>query len=576
MLRHLYIKNYTLIDELDIDFREGFSVITGETGAGKSIILGAIGLLLGQRADSKAIKTGADKCVVEAHFDLSRYDMQPFFEENDIELDASDTIVRRELTAAGKSRAFINDTPVSLALMKELGEQLVDVHSQHQNLLLSKQNFQLEVIDILAKDTKELEAYQKTYAVFRQTEHELEELREETERNRREADMLQFQYDELSNAKLVEGEQQELEARSDTMTHAEDIKQGLYTTVSALDGDEQGGVLASLKRSVSALRGIEKVMAQASQLADRLDISLIEIKDIANEAEGLLADVDFDPSELDSVNARLDRIYDLQKKYRAESVEELLAQQINLQQKLLSIENSDDELADLQQKLEKLRNECLAKAQTLSEKRRKTAKTIERQLCERLVPLGMPNVRFEVAVEQEEIGRMGQDKIAFLFSANTSTPLQPVSQVASGGEIARVMLALKAMISGAVKLPTIIFDEIDTGVSGKIAEQMAQIMHEMGLQNRQVISITHLPQIAALGTTHYKVYKEETKQGTTSHMTMLTVEERVKEIAQMLSGSNVSEAAIENARQLLSSAVPHQHQHQRQSRDGGDGKHDGE
>ena len=551
MLRHLYIKNYTLIDELDIDFREGFSVITGETGAGKSIILGAIGLLLGQRADSKAIKTGADKCVVEAHFDLSRYDMQPFFEENDIELDASDTIVRRELTAAGKSRAFINDTPVSLALMKELGEQLIDVHSQHQNLLLSKQNFQLEVIDILAKDTKELEAYQKTYAVFRQTEHELEELREETERNRREADMLQFQYDELSNAKLVEGEQQELEARSDTMTHAEDIKQGLYTTVSALDGDEQGGVLASLKRSVSALRGIEKVMAQASQLADRLDISLIEIKDIANEAEGLLADVDFDPSELDSVNARLDRIYDLQKKYRAESVEELLAQQKNLQQKLLSIENSDDELADLQQKLERLRNECLAKAQTLSEKRRKTAKTIERQLCERLVPLGMPNVRFEVAVEQEEIGRMGQDKIAFLFSANTSTPLQPVSQVASGGEIARVMLSLKAMISGAVKLPTIIFDEIDTGVSGKIAEKMAEIMQEMGNNERQVISITHLPQIAALGSTHYKVSKEETAQGTTTSMTMLTPDERVREIAQMLSGSDVSDAAIQNAKELL-------------------------
>lgn len=574
MLRHLYIKNYTLIDELDIDFHEGFSVITGETGAGKSIILGAIGLLLGQRADSKAIKTGADKCIVEAHFDLSQYSMQAFFEENDIEPDASDTIVRRELTAAGKSRAFINDTPVSLALMKELGEQLVDVHSQHQNLLLSKQNFQLEVVDILARDDRELESYQNAYAVYRQAEHELEELREETERNRQEMDMLQFQYDELSNAKLVESEQRELESRSDKMSHAEEIKQGLYTTVSALDGDEQGGVLSALKRSVSALRGIEKVLAQASQLADRLDSSLIEIKDIASEAEGLLDDIDFDPSELDSVNARLDMLYDLQKKYRVDSVEGLLEKQENVRQKLLDIENSDDELAALQQKLEDLRAECLSKAKTLSEKRNKAAKAIEHQLCERLIPLGMPNVRFEVVIEQEKIGRMGQDKIAFLFSANKSTPLQPVSQVASGGEIARVMLALKAMISGAVKLPTIIFDEIDTGVSGKIAEQMAQIMHEMGCQNRQVISITHLPQIAALGTTHYKVFKEDTRQGTTSHMSMLSAEERVNEIAQMLSGSNVSQAAMENARQLLSLSDPRQGQ--RRSRDGDDGTRGGE
>lgn len=556
MLRHLYIKNYTLIDELDIDFREGFSVITGETGAGKSIILGAIGLLLGQRADSKAIKAGAEKCIVEAHFDLSRYDMQGFFEQNDIEPDAADTIVRRELTSAGKSRAFINDTPVALNLMRELGEQLVDVHSQHQNLLLGKQNFQLEVVDILAKDAKELEAYQKAYSAYRQTECELVSLREETERNKREADMYQFQYDELLNAKLVEGEQQELEARSDTMTHAEDIKQGLYTTVSALDGDDEGGVLTALKRSVTALRSIEKVLAQATQLADRLDSSLIEIKDIASEAEGLLEDVDFDPSELDSVNARLDKIYDLQKKYRVDSVEELLAKQENLQQKLFSIENSDEELVALERELEQLHDKCLAKAVTLSEKRRKAAKTIERQLCERLVPLGMPNVRFEVTIEQEEIGRMGQDKISFLFSANTSTPLQPVSQVASGGEIARVMLALKAMISGAVQLPTIIFDEIDTGVSGKVAEQMARIMHEMGCQNRQVISITHLPQIAALGTTHYKVFKEETAQGTISHMKMLAIEERVTEIAQMLSGSNVSQAAMENARQLLEMSSP--------------------
>ena len=550
MLRHLFIKNYTLIDELDIDFHEGFSVITGETGAGKSIVLGAIGLLLGQRADSKAIKAGKDKCIVEALFDLSRYDMKGFFEQNDIEPDVENTIVRRELTASGKSRAFINDTPVTLALMKELGEQLVDVHSQHQNLLLGKQDFQLEVVDILAKDASELEDYQSSYNQYLQVELKLAQLQQEAEQGKREMDFLQFQYDELSTARLVDGEQQELEAKSDTMTHAEDIKQALYETVDALDGDEHG-VLSLLKRSASALHTVEKVLPQSVQLAERLDSSYVELKDIMAEADALLNGVDFDPSELDTVNSRLDRIYELQKKYRVSSVEELLALQEQLRQKLLGIENSDEEIAQLQQQLNRLEQESRRKADVLSDMRQKAARMIEKQLRERLIPLGMPNVRFEIAVDRMALGRNGYDKVAFLFSANTSMPLQPVSQVASGGEIARVMLALKAMISGAVKLPTIIFDEIDTGVSGKIAEQMAQIMYEMGQQDRQVISITHLPQIAALGTTHYKVYKEETPTGTTSHMSVLKSDERIAEIAQMLSGSSISDAAIENARQLL-------------------------
>lgn len=550
MLRHLYIKNYTLIDELDIDFKDGFSVITGETGAGKSIILGAIGLLLGQRADSKAIKTGTDKCVVEACFDLSRYNLSDFFEQNDIEEDAADTIVRRELTASGKSRAFINDSPVSLAQMKELGERLVDVHSQHQNLLLNKQNFQLEVVDILAEDSRELNDYRHLYADYQQTACQLEALQQEIEQSRKEADFLQFQFEELASAKLVAGEQEELETRSDTMTHAEDIKQALYEADNAFNGEENS-ILSALKRSASALHGIERVLPVASQLAERLDSSYIELKDIASDVSSSLDDIDFDPSELEAVNMRLDKIYDLQKKYHVSTVEELLELQEQLQQKLLTIENSDEALEQLRQKLEKLKAECKQKADVLTDKRKKAAKTIEKQMHERLVPLGMPHVRFEISVACDSLGMNGQDKVAFLFSANTSTALQPVSQVASGGEIARVMLAIKAMISGAVKLPTIIFDEIDTGVSGKIAEQMAQIMFEMGCQNRQVISITHLPQIAALGATHYKVYKDETAQGTTSHMVMLTADERVNEIAQMLSGSDVSQAAIENARQLL-------------------------
>lgn len=550
MLKQLYIKNYTLIDELDMEFFPGFSVITGETGAGKSIILGAIGLLLGQRADSKDLKTGCDKCQIEAHFDISRYEMEPFFQENDIDFDPQDCIIRRELTAAGKSRAFINDTPVSLAMLKELGEQLVDVHSQHQNLLLNKQDFQLSVVDIIAGKPKELTDYQTAFAAYQSVKQQLKELEENIARNRDNTDFLQFQYNELSNAQLVAGEQEELEQKQDTMSHAEDIKGALYETDNALSGDDTG-IVVQLKTAVNALRSIEKVLPAADDLSQRMDSCYIELKDISQDISSLLEDVEFDPAELDSVNNRLDRIYDLEKKYHCETVEELLQQREQLKQQLSDIENSDEALADLQAKVQQQEQQCQKLADSLTKQRVKAAKQIEQQMLSRLVPLGMPNVRFEVHIEQTELSRNGQDKVLFLFSANTSTPLQPVSQVASGGEIARVMLALKVMISGAVKLPTIIFDEIDTGVSGKIAEKMAQMMQEMGAGGRQVISITHLPQIAALGSNHYKVYKEETAQGTASRMQHLDAEERIREIAQMLSGSDVTEAAINNAKELL-------------------------
>ena len=550
MLKQLYIKNFTLIDELDMEFHSGFSVITGETGAGKSIILGAIGLLLGQRADSKSVKMGTDKCVIEAHFDLSRYEMEPFFEENEIEFDAEDTIIRRELTSAGKSRAFINDTPVALSMLKELGEQLVDVHSQHQNLLLNKQDFQLSVVDILAADTKELDDYRQTFVHYQDLKKEEQRLLEEIEQGRQSVDFMQFQYDELTTAKLVDGEQEELEQRSETMSHSEDIKTALYEAETALSGDDCG-VIGNLKKAVSALLGIERVYPDVAELAERMNSCYIELKDAAGDVSGKLEEVDFDPAELETVNARLDRLYELEKKYKVESIAQLLAIQDELGRKLSNIENSDEALADLQRQVEAAMKETCAKAEVLTKKRQKAASIIEKQMRERLVPLGMPHVRFEIAIEQETLGRNGQDKVSFLFSANTSTPLQPVAQVASGGEIARVMLSLKAMISGAVKLPTIIFDEIDTGVSGKIAEQMARMMAEMGRCDRQVISITHLPQIAAQGSTHYKVYKEETTQGTTTHMLQLHDEERVHEIAQMLSGSDVSDAAIQNAKELL-------------------------
>ena len=550
MLKQLYIKNFTLIDELDIEFHRGFSVITGETGAGKSIILGAIGLLLGQRADSKAIKMGADKCIIEAHFDLSRYQMEPFFTENEIEYDANDTIIRRELTAQGKSRAFINDTPAPLALLKELGDQLVDVHSQHQNLLLNKQDFQLSVVDILAGNEKLCATYEQTFNSYQAIAKKLEALKADIEQGQQNADFLQFQYNELSQARLQDGEQEELEQRSETMAHAEDIKGALYETADAFTGDDHG-VIAALKRAAQSMQSIERMLPDAAELAQRINSSYIELKDVASEITSKLDDIDFDPTELDSVNNRLDKIYDLQKKYRVETVAELLELQANLKEKLNHIENSDEALAELQTQLDAEQARCQQAADKLSASREKAARQIEKEMQRRLVPLGMPNVRFKIEIERKALGANGQDHVSFLFSANTSTALQPVSQVASGGEIARVMLSLKAMISGAVKLPTIIFDEIDTGVSGRVAEQMAQIMHEMGQNDRQVISITHLPQIAALGTTHYKVYKEDTPQGTTSHMVLLNNEERINEIAQMLSGSDVTEAAKANARQLL-------------------------
>ena len=550
MLKHLYIKNFTLIDELDISLYEGFSVITGETGAGKSIILGAIALLLGQRADSKTIKQGADKCVIEANFDLSRYDMQPFFDENDIEYDAGDCIIRRELTAAGKSRAFINDTPVALSMLKELGDQLMDVHSQHQNLLLNKQDFQLEVVDIIADDATQLAKYQSTYAEYLKAEKELGEMMLAIERNRENLDFLQFQYEELNNANLTEGEQEELEQRSETMEHSEDIKSALYTTDNALSG-EQNGVIESLRTSLSALRNIVSVYPEVSELIQRIDSSYIELKDVSHEISSLLESVDFDPAELDQVNSRLDRIYELEKKYHVDTVEDIIAKRDSIYKQLEAIQGGDESLDVLKARRHQLEEQARKEAEVLTKLRTKAAKTIEAEMQKRLVPLGMPHVRFSIQLTAVELGANGADRVSFLFSANTSTPLQPVSQVASGGEIARVMLSLKAMISGAVKLPTIIFDEIDTGVSGKTAEMMAQIMKEMGNHGRQVISITHLPQIAALGSIHYKVEKNETASGTTSKMRQLNDDERVREIAQMLSGSDVSEAAIQNAKELL-------------------------
>lgn len=550
MLKQLYIKNFTLIDELNISLYPGFSVITGETGAGKSIILGAIGLLLGNRADSKAIKAGRDRCVIEAHFDLSRYGMQKFFDDHDIDYDADDTIIRRELTAAGKSRAFINDTPVPLTCMRELGEQLVDIHSQHQNLLLQKEDFQLNVVDIIAQDADQLKVYQKEYYAYRKAKELLEELKTEIAKNRENEEFMRFQHKELDDANLQEGELEQLEQEAETLSHSEDIKTALYEADSALSG-ENDSILDKLKNATHQLENICDVYPSMADVAGRMQSSYIELKDIAQEISSSVDHVEFDPNRLDAINTRLDKLYTLQQKFHVETVTELIATRDRIAEQLSHIDNGDEDIEEKEKEVAALLAKAEKQAALLTSIRQKSAKAIEKEMKGRLIPLGIPNVRFEIAFAEKPLSGNGADKVSFLFSANKSTQLQPVSQVASGGEIARVMLSLKAMISGAVKLPTIIFDEIDTGVSGKIAEKMADIMEEMGLQNRQVLSITHLPQIAAKGSHHYKVLKEETENGTISHMKELNSQERIEEIAQMLSGSDITQAALANAKELL-------------------------
>lgn len=550
MLRSLYIQNYALIEKLDIDFGSGFSVITGETGAGKSIILGAIGLLLGQRADVKSIRRGAAKCVIEARFEIAGYGMQPFFEENELEYE-DECILRREVYASGKSRAFINDTPASLVQMKELGEQLIDVHSQHQNLLLNKEGFQLNVLDILAHDEEELAAYQSLHREWKQAQRDLENLIALAGQNKADEDYIRFQLEQLEDAHLTAGEQEELEREADTLSHAEEIKAGLFRAGQVMNSDE-GGLLSALKECLNTMSGLQKVYPSAGELAERLESSYIELKDISQEISGKEEEVEFNPARLEEVNDRLNLIYTLQQKHRVSTVDELLALADDYAAKLSNITSSDEQIEELKSRSESLYDKVKKQAAVLTELRTAAAREVEKQMAARLIPLGMPNVRFRVEIgTRKEPGAHGADTVGFLFSANKNGALQNISSVASGGEIARVMLSVKAMIAGAVKLPTIVFDEIDTGVSGEIADRMADIMQEMGDSDRQVISITHLPQIAARGRAHYKVYKQDNETETNSHIRRLTDEERVEEIAHMLSGATLTEAALNNAKALL-------------------------
>ena len=552
MLTHLHIENYALIEQLDLELHDGFSVITGETGAGKSILLGAIGLILGNRADSKSIKTGAARCVVEATFNLNGYDCTDFFTENDLEYDASECIIRRELTSTGKSRAFINDTPVQLTLLKTLGDRLIDIHSQHQNLLLSQANFQLSVLDTIAENAPLLQQYQTEYSAYRQLCDDYDQAVNQAQQSHDDEEYLRFQLQQLTDAKLQDGEQADLEAEQEILEHAEEIKQALYSAGEALQTTTDGNDALSLMRSaMQSLEHITSVMPVADELLQRLQSCNIELQDIADEIASQSDSVEYNPERLSFVSERLGTIYSLQKKHHLSSVAELLELQASLEQKLNLITNSDELLAELQKKRDAKRAEAAAIADKLHKKRTDAAKTLQKQISTILQSLGMPNVQFQVDMQTGELNSAGIDTATFLFSANKNVPPQPLSKIASGGEIARLMLSLKFILASKQNLPTIIFDEIDTGVSGIIAEKMAHIMSDMASYGRQVISITHLPQIAAIGQHHFKVYKDDTTDSTLSHIIPLTPEQRIEEIAHMLSGANLTEAALQNAKALL-------------------------
>ena len=552
MLKNISIRNYALIERVEVDFTSGFSVITGETGHGKSVFLGAVSMLLGQRSDVKAIRDGADKCIIEGCFDISGFGLEPFFEENEMDYD-NECIVRRELSANGRSRAFVNDSPIGVAQLKELGTKLIDIHSQHQNLLIADKNYQLSVLDILAGNKALLESYSAEYNAYGSLSREIEKMKDELEKSRRDEEWLRFQLNELESASLKEGELEELEQEVQELSHSEDIQAALYGACNAIDGDERGSLLTALRDASSALARIAPHYGAAEELSERLESNYIELKDCCSEMMQRAERVQFAPDRLDFVERRIALIYDLQKKHRVATVEELIALYNDISARLERISCGDDDIREAEKRLTALRARMTSIAAELTGKRKQIAECLKKDITAILVNLGMPVIRFEVDFcKTNDFVSNGVDSVNFLFSANSSSAPQPLSDVASGGEMSRVMLALKSLIASETNQPTLIFDEVDTGVSGVIAERMGRLMQQMGSANRQVLSITHLPQVAALGANHYKVYKEETEKGTVTNMIKLEQQERVREIAQMMSGEMLTDAALENASLLLS------------------------
>lgn len=550
MLRNLHIQNYALIKSLDLDFTEGFSVITGETGAGKSILLGAIGLLTGQRAETAAIRTGAAKCVVEGTFDIEGYDLQPLFEEHDIEYD-NECIVRREIASTGKSRAFINDTPVSLGILKQLGERLVDIHSQHQNLLLNTEGFQLRVLDTLSEDKSIRQQYTEAYRHYRDTAARLDALRNQLTGDQGDEEYIRFQLSQFDEWRLQEGEQEKLEQELELLSHAEEIKESLYRIDAMLSGDD-GGQTSALKSVTSQLRSLTAIYPGAEDWHERMESLYIELKDIADDVSDASERISYDPERQAWVEQRLDTIYTAQQKHRVGSVAELLEIADRFRDTLQRIDEAGERIAAMEKETAAALEALQHAAEGLTAQRQAVATTFEKEIATRLVELGIPNTRFAVEITpRRQPDSTGADSVAFLFSANKNSALQNIAEVASGGEISRIMLSLKSIIATATAMPTLIFDEIDTGVSGTIAARMADIMESIASHGRQVISITHLPQIAAKGTAHYKVYKEDTEDATVSHIRTLTTDERISELAQMMSAGTLTEAAINNAREML-------------------------
>ena len=550
MLKSLYILNYALISELKIDFESGFSVITGETGAGKSIILGALSLILGQRADSKAIKIDADKCVIEAEFDISNYKhLTEFFAQNDLDKDGNSCLIRRELTSAGKSRAFINDTPVSLNLIRDLSNRLLDIHSQHENLLLSNDTYQLEVVDTIAQNALQLSTYQQSFQQWRHLQAELKQLQKTAEKQASDSDYIQFQFQQLHDANLQPDEQTELETEQETLAHAEEIKSELLKAQQLMTDEQMS--LSLLKDSLTAVSRVKGYIPNGENWCERLQSSLIELKDIASEITLFEERVEFNPTRLEWVETRLSELFTLQKKYKVATVGELIELRKSFEEQLQRIGSFDDEIAALKAQLEQCFTLLHKEAEKLSATRAKACKPIETYLVEQLTKLGMPNIQFQVALSAlTDFTENGKDEVQFLFSANKNRSVQPVTQIASGGEVSRLMLSIKSLVAHKADLPTIIFDEIDTGVSGEIAHRMGEIMKTMSA-DMQVITITHLPQIAGKGAQHYKVYKDDSGLQTQTHITRLKQDERLTELAQMLSGKNITDAALLNARELL-------------------------
>ncbi len=550
MLTHLLITNYALIDHLEIDFKKGLTIITGETGAGKSIILGALSLILGERADLKVIRKVENKSVIEASFNIEAYnDMEHFFEQNDIEFFDNECILRREIASNGRSRAFINDTPVTLSVLRELTLRLVDIHSQHSNMLLADALYQLSIIDSVSGNDSIKADYSKQFSQYKKLKVEIEKLKAEYEKNRQEEDYIQFQLDQIAALKLQENEDEELEREQSRLSNVNEIKQCLWSASSVLQ-DEDNSIVSQLSVLSRSFLQIENVDADLKELSERLQSLMIELKDFSRTISSIQDSYVDDPNELERINERLNNIYDLENKHKLSCVNELIALQHSYEEKLAVITNSDDEIKRLEEKLIIVEKEARAKAKELSLSRRKGAEIFKQELEKTAIPLGMKNLRFEIGFEDCELCAQGMDKVEFLFAFNKQQQLMPIENTASGGELSRVMLCIKAIIAQNMQLPTIIFDEVDTGVSGEIAHKMGEMMGDIS-NNIQVIAITHLPQVAVKGNNHLKVYKADTDEATYTSMCELTKEERVEEIARMLSGREIDAAAINNARSLL-------------------------